>query len=142
MKSLLQKQKKRKSLPQKQIKSQRQKQNLQLISEMRNNQIKILDGEIEQLILTKNEYIRENNDLATSIQEQKVEIHNLEIQSANIVSNEVARLQEINKDFLKDMEAQNKTLLTKEECLFVLLSHLSVNINKNGSLSSVIEENV
>lgn len=109
---------------------------------MRNNQIKILDGEIEQLILTKNEYIRENNDLATSIQEQKVEIHNLEIQSANIVSNEVARLQEINKDFLKDMEAQNKTLLTKEECLFVLLSHLSVNINKNGSLSSVIEENV
>jgi hypothetical protein len=109
---------------------------------MRNNQIKILDSEIEQLILTKNEYIRENNDLATSIQEQKVEIHNLDIQSANIISNEVARLQEINKDFLKDMGIQNKTLLTKEECLFVLLSHLSVNINKNGSLSSVLEENV
>ena len=101
---------------------------------MRNNQIQILDSEIEQLILTKNGYIKDNNDLTTAIQEQKVEIHELEIKSANIISNETARLQEINKDFLQSMEAQNKTLLTKEECLFVLLSHLSVNINKNGSL--------
>lgn len=109
---------------------------------MQNNQIKILDSEIEQLILIKNGYIKDNNDLTTSIQENKVEIHNLEIKSANIISNEVARLQEINKDFLQGMEEQNKTLLTKEECLFVLLSHLSININKTGSLWRVLEENV
>lgn len=109
---------------------------------MRNNQIQILDSEIEQLILTKNGYIRDNNDLTTSIQEKKVEIHDLEIKSANIISNETARLQEINKDFLQSMDLQNKTLLTKEECLFVLLSHLSVNINKTGSLWGVLIENV
>jgi hypothetical protein len=96
--------------------------------------MKILDDEIEQLILTKNEYIKENNDLSTSIGEKKVEIHNLEIESANIVSNEFSRLKEINKEFLNDIESQEKALLTKEECLFVLLSHLSVNINKNASL--------
>lgn len=109
---------------------------------MQNNFAKILDDEIEELIHTKNGLIADTNDLSTQKRELQVEIWELEIKSANIVSNEKARLAEINKDFIAEIEGRNGAVTQKEDCFFVLLAQLVVNINKTAALWGLLGENI
>ncbi len=109
---------------------------------MPSNFTKILDDEIEELIHTKNGLIADTNDLSTRKRELQVEIGELEIKSANIVFSEKARLADINKDFIEEIEGRNGAVTQKEDCFFVLLAHLVVNISKTGSLWGLIEENI
>lgn len=105
-----------------------------------NEQIKILKQEIEELILTKNSFISDSNDLSTEIRNQKNKLRELSIKIDETVQNEKDRLKEINKEFIEELDTKQATLSKKDEWLFVLLCYLKVIINKSNTLSEFMEQ--